>query len=333
MLRSLKNPHIGARLRSALVSTTATPTVNVGAGSFPTITRNSAGKVTLTQYENHIRPGIVLAQAFTNIANGGYGTYDTDPSATATVAEFLNAAGSGDDGLGFVLSLDYSNEFIDRAGSQVQRVTNACRSPRLMAFKISAAGAAAIGGTQSSSVAIASSVYTTTFTNAFGRDCMVFCTPIAAAQKACNVTAVSASACTVAAFSDAEVAENNDFYMIVLGWDSKDEQWGMAKAIQIPQLKPRMEAFRISGSGTAALALGSTDATLVDNGTGDYSLTWNTPFAREPIVIVTAKANRAQCLSAATATGVNVGSFGATGGAADDDINVLVIGYDRADEK
>lgn len=332
MLRSLKNPHIGAHLRAALVSTTATATVNVGAGDFPTITRNSAGKVTLTEYENAIRPGIVLAQAYTSIANGGYGTYDTDPSSSALVAEFLDQAGSGDDGLGFVMSIDFTNEYTDRTGSQLQGVTNSARSARLMGFKISSAGAAAIGGTQSRSVAKASSVYTTTFERAFGRDCMVWCSPIAAAQKACNVTAVSASDCSVATFSAAEAAEDNSFYMFVLGWDAKDEQWGMNKMIQVPQLKPRLETFRISGSGTAALALGSTDATLVDNGTGDYSLTWTKPFAREPIVIPTAKAGRAQCLSAATTTGVNVGSFGATGTAADDDICVAVLGFDSAME-
>lgn len=331
MLRSLKSNHISTHITAGLVSTTATASMTVGAGDFPTVTRNSAGKTTLDRYRPAIRPGIVLAQAFTDIASGGYGTYDTDPAAGVVVSEFLDAAGSGDDGLGFVMAVDYLNEFTDRT-SPPQGVTNTARSPRMMGFKISSAGAAAIGGTQSSSVAKASSIYTTTFQRAFGRNCMVFCTPIAAAQKACNVTAVSASACSVATFSAAEAAEDNSFYMLVLGWDAKDEQWGGNKRIQVPQLKPRMESFRISGSGTAALALGSTDATLVDNGTGDYSLTWTEPFAREPIVIVTAKANRAQCLSAATTTAVNVGSFGATGTAADDDINVFVLGYSSSME-
>jgi hypothetical protein len=331
MLRSLKNPHIGALLSGALVSTTATATVNVGAGDFPTCTRNSAGKTTLTRYRAPIRPGIVLAQAYTSIANGGYGTYDTDPASGAVVSEFLDAAGSGDDGLGFVLTLDYLNEFTDRTGSQLQGVANTCRNARLMGFKVTAAGAVGVGGTQAS-MAIASSVYTATFQRAFGRDCMVWCTPIAAAQKACNVTAVSASACSVATFSAAEAAEDNSFYMLVLGWDAKDEHYGMNKLIQVPQRKPRLEAFRISGSGTASIALGSTDASLVDNGTGNYTLIWNRPFVREPIVIATAKAGRAQCLAAATNTGVAVGSFGATGTAADDDINVLVLGFDAADE-
>lgn len=331
MLRSLKSPHIGTHITAGLVSTTATASMSVGAGDFLTVTRNSAGKTTLTRYRAPIRPGIVLAQAFTSIANGGYGTYDTDPSSASVVSEFLDASGSGDDGLGFVLAVDYLNEFTDRT-SPYQGVTNTARSPRIMGFKISSAGAAAIGGTQSSSVSKATSVYTTTFARAFGRDCMVFCTPIAAAQKACNVTAVSASACSVATFSSAEAAEDNSFYMLVVGWDAKDEQWGGNKRIQVPQLKPRLETFRVSGSGTAAIALGSTDASLVDNGTGDYSLTWTTPFAREPIVICTAKAGRAQCLSAATTTGVNIGSFGATGTAADDDINVFVLGYDSSME-
>lgn len=331
MLRSLKNPHIGALLSGALVSTTATATVNVGAGDFPSITRNSAGKTTLTRYRAPIRPGIVLAQAFTSVDECGYGTYDTDPSSGAVVTEFLDRSGSGDDGLGFVLTLDYLNEFTDRTGTALQGVANTSRSARLMGFRVTAAGAIGVGGTQAT-VAKAVSVYTTTFQRAFGRDCMVWCTPIAAAQKSITVSAASASACTVSTFDASEGTEDNSFYMLVLGWDAKDENYGMNKLVQVPQLKPRLEAFRISGSGTAALALGSTDATLVDNGTGDYSLTWTKPFAREPIVLTTAKAGRSQCLSVATTTGVNVGSFGATGTAADDDINVLVLGYDSSME-
>jgi carbon monoxide dehydrogenase subunit G len=120
--------------------------------------------------------------------------------------------------------------------------------------------------------------------------------------------------------------------MVVYGDDSKDENWGMSRLVEVPQIKPRMECFRISGSGAASIALGSTDATLVDNGTGDYSLTWTKAFAREPVVIVTAKAGRAQVHSTATTTAARVLSFNAAGSATDDDINVLVIGYDYVTE-
>lgn len=330
MLRSAKHHHIGGLIRAFKVTSAVSPTVDVGAGDAPTIAVASTSTLTLTPYRKLIRPGIVLCQAATNIADGGYGIYSSDPSATAIVCRTLGASGSADAGTSFVLALDYSNEFTDRT-NPAQSLKNTARSPRLMAFRISAAGAVTIGGTQGT-CSVASSVYTITFNRAFGRACMAWVTPVAATQKAARVTSVSASSVTIALFDSSEAAEDNIFDVVVLGWDSDNEQWGMGQSVQVPQLKPRIEAFRVDGVGTANIALGSTDATLVDNGTGDFSLTWTKAFARAPIVVVTGKAGRAQLLSAATTTAVNVGCFDASGVAADDEFCALVVGFDSAME-
>lgn len=334
MLRSLKTPHLGALIRAFQV-TTATPvcTVDVNAGDTESALADGAGKAFITPKEKLIRPGIVLCQAFTDIADGGYGTYEQAPSSDEIVAETLDASGSGNDGKAFIMSVDFWSENTDRCSPLQTVKTSSGRSPRMMGFHISSAAAMTIGGTQAT-VAKALSVYTLTFSRAFSRACMVWVTPIATLQKAARVTAVSASAASIATFSAAEAAEDNAFYALVLGWDSPDQQWGRSseKAIQVPQLKPRMETFLVDGTGTAELDIGSGDATLVDNGTGDYSLTWTKPFARAPIVITTALSGRAQCLSAASTTGVNIGSFDAGGSAADDNISVLVLGMDSTME-
>lgn len=59
----------------------------------------------------------------------------------------------------------------------------------------------------------------------------------------------------------------------------------MLRDIKSPQRAMRMLSFRITGTGTAAIAEGGFDATLTDNGTGDYTLTFTNPFARLPTVV------------------------------------------------
>jgi len=333
MLRSLQHPHLRPYLTAFKITTTSTPSisVDVGAGDVTASARNSAGKSTLTPYRAAIRAGVVCATPGADIADGGIGTYDTDPSGTAIVSEFLGASGSGDDGTGYVMALNYLNEYTDRVSPQ-QSVKHSAINGRLMGFRVSLAGAAAVGSSQASSVGVAASVYTVTYNRAYGRGSIVLATPIAAAQKAVKVTAASATACSVATFDSSEAAEDNAFYLMVLGWDAHHESWGLDRTLQVPQLRPRLEAFRVSGSGTAAIALGTDDATLVDNGTGDYTLTWAKAFEREPIVIATAKAGRAQLAAAASSTAANILTFNAAGSAADDDFCLFVLGYDSVTE-
>lgn len=332
MLRSIQHPHIRPIVIGGTVTTVSTPSISidVGAGDFSASARNSAGKGTLTRNIPVIRPGIVIGSVGASIANGGYFTYDTDPSAASVVGEALGAAGSGDDGTFDFLSLDYRNEFTDRA-SPLQTLNASTHGMRVIVARVAAAGTIALGSSHFSSISLASSVYTLTFANAFARTPLVFACPIAAAQKAYRVTSKSASACDISTFSAAEAAEDNAFYVVIVGWDRKDDTWGRERAVQIPTRKPRAEAFRVTDSGTAAIALGSTDATVVDNGTGDYTLTWTKAFLTEPIVIPVGKAGRAQLASNASTTAANIVTFNATGSAADDDFCALVIGADSLD--
>lgn len=331
MLRTIQHPHIRPIVTAGQITTVVTPSISVDIGGydFSAPTRNSAGKATLTKGVASIRPGIVVGSVGASIADGGFFTYDTDPSTASLVGEALGASGSGDDGTFDFLCLDYLNSQTDRA-IPFQSLPSSSLGMRWLLFRVAAAGTLVAGST-SASIAVASSVYTLTFRNAFARTPLVFPMAIGAAQKACRVTAKSASAVSIATFSAAEAAEDNDFYCLVVGWDRTADVGGARMAIQCPQRKPRLEAFRVTGSGTAAIALGSTDATLVDNGTGDYSLTWTKAFLRAPIVIASGKAGRVQAATAASTTAANIVTFGATGSAADDDFCALVLGFDAVD--
>lgn len=58
----------------------------------------------------------------------------------------------------------------------------------------------------------------------------------------------------------------------------------MLREVKCPQRAARLLGFRVTGTGTAAIAEGTNDAALTDNGTGDYTLTFTKPFARTPVV-------------------------------------------------
>lgn len=109
---------------------------------------------------------------------------------------------------------------------------------------------------------------------------------------------------------------------------------GFARSIKGTQRHPRQIAFRVDGTGTASILEGTTDATLTDNGTGDYTLTWAQPFARVPVVVVTPVTTAIHCEhTGASTTAVNIKTFAVADGttATDADFHVLVYGYDSAD--
>lgn len=97
----------------------------------------------------------------------------------------------------------------------------------------------------------------------------------------------------------------------------------------------RQLGFKVTGTGTAAINQGSTDATLTDNGTGDYTLTFTKPFARAPIPVVTPLTTGIHAeVTSASSTAVRIKTFAVADGttATDAVFFVHVLGYDSADE-
>jgi hypothetical protein len=333
MLRTIKHPHLLPRLHGFKFTTTAAPAATLDIGSQEaTIARAAAGKATITPAQYGAREGAVIVTPGADTVAGGYGVYDTTHAGSSFKAEMLNlAAGAGDDGTGFALAVNYADTEDDRQ-RPLQSVKNPCIAPRLLAFKLSAAGAVTIGGAQGVDT-LAFNVHTIAFTNPFSRAPIVVASPIDAAAQRVRVTAnavgsVSIEGYDVTGFGLADVAA----YVAVLGWDSPDTMSDSWRSVKTPQVQPRIEVFRIDGVGAANLGLGSSDGTLVDNGAGDYSVTFLEPFAREPIVLVTGKDYQAQLLADATTTGFQVGCFSNAGVATDDEVYAVVIGFDGEDD-
>lgn len=107
----------------------------------------------------------------------------------------------------------------------------------------------------------------------------------------------------------------------------------MQRSIKGTQRLPRMLAFKVDGTGTAAIGEGSTDATLTDNGTGDYTLTFATPFVRTPVCTASCETATGYAEIAATSTTtVQVKTKKTTDNTAlDAKFHLLVLGWDTAD--
>lgn len=108
----------------------------------------------------------------------------------------------------------------------------------------------------------------------------------------------------------------------------------MLRSIKSPQRAPRILSFKVTGTGTAAISVGSKDATLVDNGTGDYTLTFEAPFKRVPVAVATAQTAGVYCEVIPSASAVQVLCKAADGTEAAEDaiFHLIVMGFDAADE-
>lgn len=107
----------------------------------------------------------------------------------------------------------------------------------------------------------------------------------------------------------------------------------MLRQIKSTQRLPRQLAFKVTGTGTAAINIGSFDGTLADNGTGDYTITFSKAFARTPIAV--ASCMTATCyaeIAACSATSVQILTKSNANAATDAVFNLIVQGYDAADE-
>lgn len=108
----------------------------------------------------------------------------------------------------------------------------------------------------------------------------------------------------------------------------------MLREIKSTQRLVRALAFRVDGTGTASILEGSNDATLTDNGVGDYTLTFDTPFKRVPVVTGAALIadNGFIQVASVSVSAINVKLFDVDGTTAlDGDFHLALLGFDAAD--
>ncbi len=116
----------------------------------------------------------------------------------------------------------------------------------------------------------------------------------------------------------------------------------MLREVLSVQRKTRLIPIRIDGSsvagGTATtngIEEGARHVTITENGSGDYTITFRTPFKRIPVVLLTTITDVTTCrLKAVTTDLFTVEQVGAdqTTPEADGDFHALVFGFDAADQ-
>lgn len=147
------------------------------------------------------------------------------------------------------------------------------------------------------------------------------------------------SALSATSISGAGAADVGQIMNLILGHDSADTNRTGANVRE--NLHPVYGSFRrgriITGqvSGTGAVSIGGSSFTATKNGTGDYTINFDVPFARTPVAVVTVKGTsegasaRVESISAGS---MNILAFDAANSASSEVVNFIVLGADSADE-
>lgn len=339
MLRMVKNEHLGLLVSGFQLTTTSTPgaTVDVGGNDAASISRSSAGKAVITSKEAGLfkRAPIVLSSIGANVANGGFATFDTVAGSNAFTTKFIDSAAAADDGSGHVILAGFTNSQTDLVRSPLQRVRATFPLPVLHAYRITNNGTVAIGsgGSQASVVRNGTGDVTLTFLRPFARTVSAVAVGVKSSAVYCKIASLTSKICQVTTWDSSASALDADFMLFVLASNSSFNSGRMRTNLQVPQLEPRLIALTlVNTAGTPSIVMGGTtagvDATVVDTGTGDAAITLTKPFLRAPCVICTGKTTNAQVKATPTTSGFSVVTFNGAGTATDDDVNILVLGYD-----
>ena len=90
----------------------------------------------------------------------------------------------------------------------------------------------------------------------------------------------------------------------------------------------------VDGTGTAALSgICANNMSLTDNGTGDYTLTFDSAFKQAPQVLATPVTDNIICkVTASSTTACTIKTDNLSGSATDADFHVIILGSDTSDQ-
>lgn len=110
----------------------------------------------------------------------------------------------------------------------------------------------------------------------------------------------------------------------------------MKRSIKSAQRSVRVIAFRIEGStGTPSLeGLDALQCSIVDSGTGHYTVSFNQAFAEAPHAVANCEAvdKVATIVPAAGSVVIKVNDVDETPALSDGDVQVMIIGHDVTDK-
>lgn len=104
-----------------------------------------------------------------------------------------------------------------------------------------------------------------------------------------------------------------------------------SRSVKHPQRLMRMLSCKVTGA-SGALTEGQFDMSIVKNGTGDYTLTFNEAFARIPMVCANSRSASHVIQVVPSKTNVQLLAKTDAGVAADSNLDVIILGADSADQ-
>jgi len=108
----------------------------------------------------------------------------------------------------------------------------------------------------------------------------------------------------------------------------------MRRPVESNQRKMRLIALRIEGStGTPTLEGPSKlECTIVDSGTGHYTVTFNKAFTQAPMVVGNCEAidKAVTCTATTTACVIKVNDIDEDAALSDGDVNLILVGSDAS---
>jgi len=339
MLREITNNHIKPRISPFKITTTAsTATLNIGYGDF-TVTRTGVGAVTLTAKQGYSRPASVF---LTQGTSDGYYTYANTSSSVTSSFPLKIVATNGAAVEGVIEGFTFGWDSTDLGLTKAQRVAATNSAPRIIWTRVSAAGAP-LFNTSDFSISGSSGVYTIVYKKAFAQTPVIAASSIDSTSSAgitAKVSNETAYGCTVAMAPESGTPGNCTFYFAAIGNDARSDSARGRMPLLTSQRKTRiLEAQVTMASGVPSISTGAATggidfSGITDNGAGDFSLTFASPFKRVPAVFVTTALQRSQLSEAATVSGCRVLIKDAAGNNADVDgiTHVLVIGSDDTTE-
>lgn len=351
MLREVRHPHVGLRIIPFSFTLSAgTPTLVAGLGSLA-MTDGGVGVYTLTANRAFMaRPGVLITRNQSSLgAAEGMARFDVRGSNSTNAAFRLNAlnddAGAAEDcGInGLIIGTDaQSNQSEDIVPYQKVK----CEWDRAVIIGGSVQGSIPqvdIGKKDFSVTKNGTGDYTVTFLRPFGSNPIITVNSWTACScKILRDTAgdLSPTQCRLLFTNiDSGAAEDAIFNIMVLGTLSTMPQHNVRSVLQNTQRKPRLLYFEVNPSaGTSTISIGGKDATLTDNGAGDFTLTFTTPFARQPVAVAQGMladtTDNDAIIISQTASAIRIKCCNISGGAGLDGekVGVLVLGSDDATE-
>lgn len=332
MLRPIKCDHYLPRVVAGkIINTAGTPSVSAGCqDDVSSVTDNATGDQSVNLSQIFKRKGASV------VTSGvGTGSISNITSNTAALCRSIlrTEAGTAVDGTGYWLSVGFDHALSQKSLSPATVVATR-HGTILEAGDCGSTGTMGNGKYRFTAGAV-TSTFTLTPTRPFGDTPIVLATARSATAKVCNVTSTAVNSIVVDTFDAAGSGSAAAFNFLVLTKTNAIRQGLRRSILQTTQKGGRLVIFEVTyTTGTPAITVGSEDGAIVDNGTGDFSITLTKPFKRHANWIASPDSSHICTDNSGTSLSVcNILTFSNAGAAVDPGVvYVIGLGYDYADE-